>query len=106
MDAPVAVTALSALAQQHRLAIFRRLVEIGPEGAWAGEIGEHLGLAANTLSFHLRTLQQAGLVVPEPQGRNIRYRADFAAMQSLVDYLTENCCAGADCASTRAAACC
>jgi ArsR family transcriptional regulator, arsenate/arsenite/antimonite-responsive transcriptional repressor len=94
MDTPAAVTALAALAQPHRLAVFRRLVELGPEGAYAGELAEHLAIPANTLSFHLKALQQAGLIAPEPRGRHIRYRADFAAMRALVGFLTDNCCGG------------
>jgi DNA-binding transcriptional ArsR family regulator len=94
MDTPAAVTALAALAQPHRLAVFRRLVELGPEGAFAGELAGHLAIPANTLSFHLKALQQAGLIAPEPRGRHIRYRADFQAMRSLVGFLTENCCGG------------
>ena len=94
MDTSTALAALSALAQPHRLAIFRWLVERGPEGAFAGEISERLGIPATTQSFHLKALQQAGLIRPEPMGRNIRYRADFAAMRGLVGYLTDNCCGG------------
>jgi DNA-binding transcriptional ArsR family regulator len=112
MDTPAAVTALAALAQPHRLAVFRRLVELGPEGAYAGELAEHLAIPANTLSFHLKALQQAGLIAPEPRGRHIRYRADFTAMRALVGFLTDNCCGGdaalcapAD-ARVKAAGCC
>ena len=94
MDTEAAVTSLAALAQPHRLAVFRRLVELGPEGAFAGELADHLAIPANTLSFHLKALQQAGLIRPEPLGRHIRYRADFAAMRGLVGYLTDNCCGG------------
>lgn len=94
MDTEAAVTCLAALAQPHRLAVFRRLVELGPVGALAGELAEHLAIPANTLSFHLKALQQAGLIVPEPRGRTIRYRADFAAMRGLVGFLTDNCCGG------------
>jgi DNA-binding transcriptional ArsR family regulator len=94
MDTNSALNALSALAQPHRLAVFRRLVALGPEGAFAGELADHLGIPANTLSFHLKALQHAALIQPEPQGRNIRYRADFTAMRGLVAYLTENCCGG------------
>ena len=96
MDTPTAVTSLAALAQPHRLAVFRRLVERGPEGAFAGDLATHLAIPANTLSFHLKALQQAGLIRPEPQGRHIRYRADFDAMRALVGFLTENCCGGDD----------
>lgn len=94
MDTNTALAALSALAQPHRLAIFRWLVERGPEGAFAGEIAGQLGIPATTQSFHLKALQQAGLIQPEPMGRNIRYRADFEAMRGLVGYLTDNCCGG------------
>jgi len=97
METSSALAALSALAQPHRLAAFRRLVELGPDGAFAGDLATHLGIPANSLSFHLKALHQAGLVSPEPQGRNIRYRADFAAMRGLVAYLTENCCGGKSC---------
>lgn len=112
MDTPTAAVALAALAQPHRLAVFRRLVELGPDGALAGELAGHLAIPANTLSFHLKTLQQAGLIAPEARGRNIRYRADFDAMRGLVGFLTENCCGGVDslCAPAdgpaKAAGCC
>lgn len=94
MDTNSALSALSALAQPHRLALFRHLVALGPKGDFAGELAGHLGIPANTLSFHLKALQHAALIQPEPQGRNIRYRADFTAMRGLVAYLTENCCGG------------
>ena len=96
-----ALTALSALSQEHRLAIFRLLVEQGPEGLPAGRIGERLQLAPATLSFHLKELSHAGLVAARQNGRFIYYRADYAAMNGLVAYLTENCCrASASCAPT------
>ncbi|WP_149196143.1 ArsR/SmtB family transcription factor [Luteimonas suaedae] len=94
METNAALDALSALAQKSRLAVFRRLVELGPAGATPGELAEAVGIAATTLSFHLRTLAQAGLIAAEQNGRSITYRADFAAMQDLVGYLTENCCGG------------
>ncbi|NZA25206.1 winged helix-turn-helix transcriptional regulator [Luteimonas sp. SJ-92] len=94
MQTAAALDALSALAQKSRLALFRHLVQLGPGGATPGELAEALGLAATTLSFHLKTLAQAGLIEAEQHGRSITYRADFAAMQGLVDYLTENCCGG------------
>jgi ArsR family transcriptional regulator, arsenate/arsenite/antimonite-responsive transcriptional repressor len=94
MDSENAVVALAALAQASRLAVFRRLVELGPEGAHPSELAQALDIPANTLSFHLKTLAQAGLVTAEPSGRHIRYRADFARMQGLVDFLTRNCCGG------------
>ncbi len=94
MDNKDAVTALAALAQESRLAVFRRLVELGPEGAFAGELAEYLQVPGNTLSFHLKTLAHAGLVGAEPLGRNIRYRADFERMQALVGFLGDHCCGG------------
>lgn len=94
METDAALDALSALAQKSRLAVFRHLVELGPAGATPGELAEAVGIAATTLSFHLRTLAQAGLIEAEQNGRSITYRADFAAMQDLVGYLTENCCGG------------
>ncbi len=98
MDAIAAVTALSALAQEHRLAVFRLLVQAGEEGLAAGEIAEQLGIPNSSLSFHLAQLSQAGLIGQERQGRSIRYRADYGAMNALVSYLLENCCAGGACA--------
>jgi DNA-binding transcriptional ArsR family regulator len=86
------VAALAALAQQTRLAIFRLLVEAGPAGLAAGAIAERLGVAAPTLSFHLKELTYAGLIRSVQQGRYVVYSADFEAMNALVAYLTENCC--------------
>lgn len=94
MDITQAVPALSALAHASRLAIFRHLVELGPEGAFPGELIEKFELPAATLSFHLKNLSHAGLIEGEQQGRYIRYRANFRQMQGLVDYLTQNCCGG------------
>ncbi len=93
-----AVERLSALAQPHRLAVFRLLVVAGPHGHAAGEIAEALALPASSLSFHLAHLKRAGLVLMTREGRSLRYVADFAAMRGLVDFLTENCCDGAGCA--------
>ena len=87
-------SALAALAQDSRLAVFRLLVQNGPEGLTAGVIGEQLGLPAPTLSFHLKTLAQAGLVSAVQEGRFVRYRAEIAAVHALVAFLTENCCGG------------
>ena len=89
-----AIRALSALAQDSRLAIFRHLVEAGPDGQFAGLIGETLELPAATLSFHLKELSRAGLIVSEQRGRFIRYVADFTTTNALVGYLTKNCCGG------------
>ncbi|MHB1428372.1 MAG: ArsR/SmtB family transcription factor [Rhodocyclaceae bacterium] len=90
-----AVTALAALAQETRLALFRLLVETGPAGLAAGEIGAQLGIPANTLSFHLKTLTQAGLLAARQEGRFIYYAAHYAAMDELIAFLTRNCCNGA-----------
>ena len=87
-----AVRALTALAQETRLAVFRLLVERGPAGLTAGRIAEKLDLPGATLSFHLKELSGAGLVTPRQEGRFIHYSADFRTMNGLVAYLTENCC--------------
>lgn len=88
------IKVLSALAQESRLAIFRLLVEQGPEGLPVGMIGERLGLPNATLSFHLKELLHAGLVTSRQSGRFIYYAPVISAIDELVDYLTENCCAG------------
>ena len=87
--------ALAALAQETRLRVFRLLVEHGPLGLPAGEIGRKLGLPPATLSFHIKELATAGLVSARQQGRFIHYATDFAAMRGLVAYLSENCCRAA-----------
>jgi len=87
-----AVAELAALAQETRLALFRLLVEAGPGGMPAGVIAERLGVAAPTLSFHLKELTHAGLIRAVQQGRYVIYSADFDAMSALLAYLTENCC--------------
>jgi len=99
-----AVESLAALAQRSRLAIYRRLVEAGPRGMAAGGIGEELELPPATLSFHLSHLARAGLVRSRQEGRYVIYSADFAGMNALVGFLTENCCGGVACAPRRRAA--
>ena len=94
---PAVVKALAALAQESRLAIFRLLVEQGPEGLPAGEIADRLGLPGPTSSFHLKELAQAQLVSARQAGRFIYYSADYRTMNGLIDYLTRNCCQGAAC---------
>lgn len=89
-----AVCGLSALAHPSRLAVFRALVQSGPEGLAAGVIAERLGIAPPTLSFHLTQLSGAGLVASRREGRSILYSADYAAAGDLVAYLYENCCGG------------
>lgn len=100
MKTPEAIKALSALAQETRLAIFRLLVVQGPEGLPVGTIGETLGLPSATLSFHLKELLHAGLVTSQQSGRFVYYAPVIDSMNGLVDFLTENCCAGSgeDCA--------
>jgi ArsR family transcriptional regulator len=104
METFEAIEALSALAQQSRLAIYRLLVERGPEGLPAGAIGEKLDLPPATLSFHLAHLARAGLARPRQEGRFVIYSADFANMNALVGYLTDNCCGGRSCAPVKARA--
>lgn len=87
-----ALTALAALSQASRLAVFRLLVAAGPGGRSAGDIAEALDLPPPTLSFHLRTLKEARLVQAMRQGRSIRYRASFETMNGLIEYLSANCC--------------
>lgn len=99
MDESGAVNALGALAQEHRLRLFRLLVRAGRGGMPAGAIAERLGVPNSSLSFHLTQLQRAGLIAAERQGRSLVYRADFAAMDRLVAFLMENCCADESCAA-------
>jgi ArsR family transcriptional regulator len=100
MESMEAARALSALGHESRLAIFRVLVQAGPDGLAAGEIARKLDLAPNALTFHLKDLTHAGLAESQPSGRFVIYSAVFPAMASLVAYLTENCCSGADCTVT------
>lgn len=94
MNSTAAVGALGALAQEHRLAIFRLLVQAGSGGLPAGMIAQKLDLPASSLSFHLNNLVQGGLISSRREGRSIIYNADFSAMRGLVSYLLENCCQG------------
>jgi ArsR family transcriptional regulator, arsenate/arsenite/antimonite-responsive transcriptional repressor len=102
MKSAPAVEALSALAQEHRLALFRLLVQAGDKGMPAGGIADALGVPNSSLSFHLTQLRNAGLILQERQHRSLIYRANYPAMNALVAYLMENCCAGADCGSDAA----
>ena len=97
MDEDVAVKALAALAQASRLKVFRAIVGTGPEGIQPGQLSTALDIPANTLSFHLNELHRAALVSVQREGRFLRYRADLAAMQSLMDFLTAHCCQGVPC---------
>jgi ArsR family transcriptional regulator, arsenate/arsenite/antimonite-responsive transcriptional repressor len=98
MEMHSAIAALGALAQEHRLTLFRLLVQAGESGMTAGSIAERLGVPNSSLSFHLAQLRVAGLITQERQHRSLIYRANYPAMNGLVDFLTENCCGGADCA--------
>lgn len=98
-DASSVIRALGALAQEHRLAAFRLLVQAGPEGLPAGSIAEAIGLPSSSMSFHLAQLANAGLVTQRRQSRSIIYAARYAAMNGLVAYLMENCCGGSECGS-------
>ena len=98
MSSSAAVEALGALAQEHRLALFRLLVQAGDDGMPAGAIAETLGVPNSSLSFHLAHLTRAELIQQRRQGRSLIYTADYAAMSALVAYLMENCCGGAACA--------
>lgn len=97
MQAAAAIEALSALAQEHRLALFRLLVQAGERGMAAGAIARALGIPGSSLSFHLAQLHRAGLIRQERQHRSLIYRANYAAMTALLAYLMENCCAGTAC---------
>ncbi|WP_250536558.1 metalloregulator ArsR/SmtB family transcription factor [Caballeronia sp. AZ10_KS36] len=105
MDPNLAVRALSALAHESRLAIFRTLVVAGPEGLPAGDIAQQLGLSPPSLSFHLKDLSNAELVKARQSGRFIFYSANFDAMNGLIGFLTENCCAGAECPDSASLKC-
>lgn len=106
MDSNLVVRAMSALAHESRLAVFRLLVVAGADGMPAGEIAQRLGLSPSSLSFHLKDLSHADLVTPRQEGRFIIYTANFDAMSGLIVFLTENCCAGATCAASGLINCC
>jgi DNA-binding transcriptional ArsR family regulator len=97
VDTEKIVRALGAIAHEHRLAVFRMLVERGPDGLSAGAIAGQLGMPPSSLTFHLQQLLHAGLVTQRRVSRQLIYAADFAAMNDLVSYLTENCCGGEAC---------
>lgn len=97
METDTAIDALRALGQGLRLAAFRALVQAGPAGLAVGELRDRVGVPPATLTAHLNVLRHAGLVVDAREGRVIRVRIDFARMNALIAYLTENCCAGSGC---------
>jgi ArsR family transcriptional regulator, arsenate/arsenite/antimonite-responsive transcriptional repressor len=97
MEKTDVVAALAALAQDNRLDVFRLLVEAGPEGMPAGAVATALDLAPNTLTFHFDRLRTAGLVTVRRDGRSMIYAAQFETMNSLIGYLTDNCCGGTPC---------
>lgn len=105
MEETDVVKGLAALAQPSRLRVFRTLVVAGPLGLTPGALSEELGVAATTLSFHLKELTNAGLVSQQRDGRNLIYRAAYAQMNDLLAYLTAHCCQGADCLVTQPRAC-
>jgi ArsR family transcriptional regulator, arsenate/arsenite/antimonite-responsive transcriptional repressor len=92
MRTPAIIEALGGLAHEHRLAIYRLLVQRGPDGLPAGVIGQRIGLLPSSLTFHLQNLQRAGLITQRRESRQLIYSADFVVMNGLVGYLTENCC--------------
>ena len=100
MKTPEVVDALGALAHEHRLGIYRLLVEQGPEGMPAGVIGERVGLVPSSLTFHLQTLHRAGLINVVRVSRQLIYSTDYAVMNGLVGYLTDKCCSASSQACT------
>ncbi len=98
MEITNAVAALSALAQETRLAAYRLLVQSGPEGLAAGRIADALAVSPASLSFHLKELTHSGLIASRSDSRYVIYRADYAVMNTLMAYLGEHCCAGTPCA--------
>jgi DNA-binding transcriptional ArsR family regulator len=98
METKRIIAALEALAQESRLGVFRALVQTGPQGLTPSQLSQRFDLPAPTLSFHLAQLRHAGLITVKREGRSLIYAADYAAMRGVVDFLTENCCAGEACA--------
>ncbi|HEY6774096.1 MAG TPA: metalloregulator ArsR/SmtB family transcription factor [Oxalicibacterium sp.] len=97
MNTQATIAALSALAQESRLAVFRLLVQVGPEGMAATRIGDELDIPPSSMSFHLKELSHANLVSVRREGRSLIYSANFSAMNDLIGFLTENCCGGNVC---------
>ena len=105
MESIVVIKALAALAQSSRLEVFRSLVVAGEMGLTPGALSEALGVAPNTLSFHLKELVHADLVTQERVGRNLVYRAQYDRMNAVLAYLTQNCCQGQACLADAATQC-
>ena len=99
------IAAWSALAQEHRLAVFRLLVQAGPEGLPASQISEKVGIAPSSLSFHLKEMVHANLLTSRQDGRFVIYSANFKTMIGLIDFLTENCCGGNPCVPAATSTC-
>jgi len=99
MEETAVITALSALAQESRLRVFRLLVMAGTAGLPAGRIAEELAITQNTLSFHLSHLKNAGLVAVRREGRSLIYSAEYGHVRAVIDYLTENCCSRQSCSN-------
>lgn len=102
MDTKNIIAALSALAQESRLAVFRLLVQAGPQGMAATKISEQLGVPPSSLSFHLKEMAHADLVTSRQESRFVIYSANFATMNGLIQFLTDNCCGGNPCSPVRA----
>jgi ArsR family transcriptional regulator len=105
METKAALLALAALAQESRLAVFRLLVQAGPQGRAATKIGEELGIPASSLSFHLKELSHAGLVQSRQAGRFVIYSANITTMNQMLGFLTENCCGGNPCTPVQVQQC-
>lgn len=105
MDTKHVIAALAALAQESRLAVFRLLVKVGPEGLAASKIAEQLGIPSSSLSFHLKEMTHAGLVIARQDGRFVIYAAHFDTMNGLIAFLTDSCCSGNPCSPVSLPAC-
>lgn len=105
MESLKIVAALAALAQESRLKVFRLLVQVGADGLPAGKIAEVIGITPSSLSFHLKELSHANMVTSRQKGRSVIYIANYAMMNQLMSFLTENCCQGSSC-STEISICC
>ena len=105
MEINAAIAALAALAQESRLAVFRTLVQAGPDGMAAGKIAEATGISPSSLSFHLKELLHAELVVSRKDARFVIYSARYTTMDELIQYLTENCCGGVPCLQSPSSCC-